>query len=111
MTASPMYFVERAMVLEDESGHVREILIEEERQVLGVKFFGNGVKPRMSLNITVMSVFFGSTSCGLTSSLRITSGLKYCPKAERTRRFPFLQRVTGTAKRVERWWTASRREQ
>src|SRR5260370_3325762 len=47
------------------------------------------VKPRMSLNITVMSVFLGSTSCGLTSSRRITSGLRYCPNAERTRRFSF----------------------
>jgi len=73
-----------------ESGHVREILIEEERQVLGVKFFGNGVKPRMSLNITVMSVFLFD-ELRLTSSLRITSGLNIVRRPSARGVFPFLQ--------------------
>src|SRR5258708_14655147 len=34
--------VEGAMVIKNEAGHVREILIEKERQVLGVELFGNG---------------------------------------------------------------------
>ena len=35
-------FVERAMMFEDQAGHVREVLVEEKSQVLGVEFFGNG---------------------------------------------------------------------
>ena len=33
--------VKGAVMIENEAGHVREILIEEERQVLGVQLFGN----------------------------------------------------------------------
>src|SRR5882762_2172549 len=36
--------VESAVVLEDEAGHVREVLVEKKGQVLGVEFFGYGGK-------------------------------------------------------------------
>ena len=37
-------FVERAVVIEYEAGHIREILVEEKGQVLGVEFLRNGGK-------------------------------------------------------------------
>ena len=47
------------------------------------------VNPRTSLNITVISVLRGFTRSGFSSRRRITSGLKYCWNAPRTRRFSF----------------------
>ena len=47
------------------------------------------VNPRTSLNITVISVLRGFTRSGFSSSRRITSGLRYCWNAPRTRRFSF----------------------
>ena len=47
------------------------------------------VKPRTSLNITVISVLRGFTRSGFSRSRRITSGLRYCWNAPRTRRFSF----------------------
>src|SRR5256886_12633674 len=34
--------VESAMVLENQAGHVRKILVQEIREILSVQFFGNG---------------------------------------------------------------------